>query len=324
MADGNFGHDSADSARRRRKSDATPEPVDFRRPPRPTGERLHAIERTQARLGSRVQSCIANYFRRLFAVDAQPVEVHQFDLFVAAHSAKDWMVPLAANNGQRALLVFDEPLQSHLISRFLGDGPPKEEAEEPPAAEAPPIEIGVVSRAVLKPLLQSVVREVNIVLGDAAEERFVVDESRAGVSPGRMLRSGDAVVLLAFRVAEGKKQGTFGLLVEMRSLIQRLRLDTEAPTTRTATPEAQAKLEQVVRGLDVPVTVGLGSASNDLQEFMRLTPGDVLVLDRRLGQPLDVAVGGKVLFEGQPGRSVGRLAVRLTGRAEHDARKERS
>jgi flagellar motor switch protein FliM len=64
---------------------------------------------------------------------------------------------------------------------------------------------------------------------------------------------------------------------------------------------------------EVEVAVVLGTAQITLEDFMQLREGDVLPLQRRQGEPLDVLVEGHPVFKVQPGVRGSHLGVQITG-----------
>ena len=60
------------------------------------------------------------------------------------------------------------------------------------------------------------------------------------------------------------------------------------------------------------LTVRLGTASVQVRDVLNFTPGDVLVLDQRPGDPLDCYVEGYLKFQGSPGVFKGNHACRVT------------
>jgi len=48
------------------------------------------------------------------------------------------------------------------------------------------------------------------------------------------------------------------------------------------------------------------------REFLELQVGDVIRLDRRKNQEIEVFVGDKLKFYGVPGRKEGRVAIKVT------------
>lgn len=60
------------------------------------------------------------------------------------------------------------------------------------------------------------------------------------------------------------------------------------------------------------VTVRLGTAGVKVQDVLNFTPGDVIVLDQRPGDPLDCFVEGHLKFQGSPGVFKGNHACRVS------------
>ncbi len=67
-----------------------------------------------------------------------------------------------------------------------------------------------------------------------------------------------------------------------------------------------------MHGLPVSMTVRLSSVVLTLEELMSLHADDVLVLDQRIDQGMDVVLDERVVFRGVPGRSQGRQAILIT------------
>jgi flagellar motor switch protein FliM len=77
-------------------------------------------------------------------------------------------------------------------------------------------------------------------------------------------------------------------------------------------------MESVVRSIDVGMAVVLGGASIELKDYMKLGVGDVMILDRKVGEPLRVLAGDAGEFTGQPGRIGNKIAVRILERLDSE------
>ena len=55
----------------------------------------------------------------------------------------------------------------------------------------------------------------------------------------------------------------------------------------------------LVRDIQVMLTVELGRTEMLIQDILELTPGKVIELDRLAGEPLDILVNGKLLAKGE-------------------------
>lgn len=70
------------------------------------------------------------------------------------------------------------------------------------------------------------------------------------------------------------------------------------------------------REVPIEVTVTVGRARPSVGELLRLRPDDVLSLDRRISDPVELYVGDRLIARGEleeiGGDGSGQLAVRLT------------
>ena len=56
---------------------------------------------------------------------------------------------------------------------------------------------------------------------------------------------------------------------------------------------------EMVRDIQVMLSVELGRTDMIIQDILELTPGKVIELDRLAGEPLDILVNGKLLAKGE-------------------------
>jgi len=62
----------------------------------------------------------------------------------------------------------------------------------------------------------------------------------------------------------------------------------------------------------LPIIAGLGQSRITIHEFLNLSVGDVIRLDREAGQELEIRVGERLKYYGSPGTVKGRMAVQIT------------
>ena len=64
--------------------------------------------------------------------------------------------------------------------------------------------------------------------------------------------------------------------------------------------------------MSVAVTAQLASASLTFEEIMGLQSGDIVLLDRKVDEPIEVIAENEIVFYGQPAKSAGKHAVVIT------------
>ncbi len=78
-----------------------------------------------------------------------------------------------------------------------------------------------------------------------------------------------------------------------------------------ASEEIEA-LQVRVNKAELPITVELGNSQISVYEFLNLSIGDVIALDKAVKDGLSVKVGDKLKFIGNPGAVKGRMAVEIS------------
>ncbi|MHC4361818.1 MAG: FliM/FliN family flagellar motor switch protein [Planctomycetota bacterium] len=68
--------------------------------------------------------------------------------------------------------------------------------------------------------------------------------------------------------------------------------------------------------MSVPVTAQLASAVVSFEQMLNIRAGDVLLLDKEVGKPVELVVEGLTILSGQPAKSAGKYAVAVTGYGE--------
>jgi flagellar motor switch protein FliN len=90
----------------------------------------------------------------------------------------------------------------------------------------------------------------------------------------------------------------------------------EMSATPQSAPNHSAAPHNPFVQVPIEITVSVGKARPMVRELLRLAPDSVLVLDRRVADPVELYVGDKLIARGEleelEGAQAGQLAVRLT------------
>ena len=82
------------------------------------------------------------------------------------------------------------------------------------------------------------------------------------------------------------------------------------------TPDTSTDRSRLLHQIPVEVTVSVGRARPLISDLLSLTDSDILPLDRRIEDPVELFIGDKLIARGElqelEGDETGRLAVRLT------------
>ncbi|WP_432564118.1 flagellar motor switch protein FliN [Kineococcus sp. SYSU DK003] len=171
-----------------------------------------------------------------------------------------------ASNGRVSVIVGEETLNTLLMS---------------PEGALDPVDA-------LRPALETVVHS----LGQSVLEAGVEGDPAQALS---QLDGG----LVAVVEADGQPLALIGLTLSAQA--------TEAAPAPAATATASAatasagrpRTMDLLRDVQMDVTVELGRTSMTVQDLLALTPGSVVELDRAAGSPADILVNGQLIARGE-------------------------
>ncbi|NLM42268.1 MAG: flagellar motor switch protein FliM [Firmicutes bacterium] len=173
------------------------------------------------------------------------------------------------------------------------------------------IEVAVLRRQVLSvfsSLLSDAWREV-------AELRFELESMESNPQFLQAAADRDAVALITMRFELNDVSDMVSICLPHRTLEPILKNLTHIrmfESLQQPDPGRVELLREQVRAAVVPVEVELGRTTVTVGDLLDLAPGDVVVLDRKKNETLDVKIGSMTKFKGTPGRLGQRLGVVIT------------
>ncbi|MGI4894702.1 MAG: flagellar motor switch protein FliN [Janthinobacterium lividum] len=135
----------------------------------------------------------------------------------------------------------------------------------------------------LRPALET----VTLSLGQCTLEMGVEGDPSEALS---QLGGGQVAVI----TAGGETIALVGLTLSAASAPQPLATATRAPAASAPRPTMD-----LLRDVQMDVTVELGRTSMTVQDLLALTPGSVVELDRAAGSPADILVNGQLIARGE-------------------------
>ncbi len=128
----------------------------------------------------------------------------------------------------------------------------------------------------------------------------------------------EAVLTIAFQVQIAEARGLMSLClpaITLEPVIQNLNQSVFS-RSREVPPEQTRTLLDIMAGVKFPVSAELRSTKASMHDLLNLAPGDVLRLDHRVDEPVEVSVSGAVKFYGDLLSQERRTMVNITGLRE--------
>jgi flagellar motor switch protein FliM len=133
----------------------------------------------------------------------------------------------------------------------------------------------------------------------------------------QIIPPGETVIVISFQI---KMLGSSGLLticypfVSLEPLVDKLTAqhwtDEQA---REAGSEDEMNLRKNLQNVSAQVTAVLGRTDLTVKEFLKLSSGDVVTLDRKVKEPVEITVNGQSKYLAKPGLQRKYRAVEIVG-----------
>lgn len=281
---------------------------DFKRPAKFSKEHLRTLELIFEHYGRLLSTNLPVYLRKNIQVTVVSSETVTFNEFTNALSNPVILgiinfQPLSGN----ILIDLTSSLGYAFIDRMLGGvGEPLDKVRD-----FSEIEMGILYKIIT--ISSQLLKEPwkNVIEVDPVLERIETNTQFAQIiAPNEMI----AIVTLNVRM--GEIEGFMNVCIPFMTIESIIdNLNTKFWFTNMVADDAEdhrQDLENLLRKVEVPVKALLGRSEIAVSDFLTLQPGDIIRLERRVDNELDVYVGMYKKFSAVPGTDHDRYAVRIT------------
>lgn len=131
----------------------------------------------------------------------------------------------------------------------------------------------------------------------------------------QMVSPNETVVVISLNTVIGETSGMINICIPhivLEPIISKLSVSYWMQTEKKqAEPEKLLALKRHLKHTQLPVIAELGQSEITIEEFLNLTEGDCIELNRKIDQPIIIKVEGKPKFLAQPGKLNNKLAVQI-------------
>ncbi|MDD6069748.1 MAG: flagellar motor switch protein FliM [Clostridiales bacterium] len=281
---------------------------DFARPAKFSKEHLRTLEIIFEHFGRLVSSNLPAYLRKNVQIDVMNSEAVTYSEFSNALSNPVLLgiVNFAPLQGT-IIIELASNLGFTIIDRMLGGmGEPLDKPRD-----YSEIELSVLER--IFTILVDLLREPwqNVVEIHPRLERIETNSQFAQIiSPSEM------IAIVTINVSIGNVEGLMNICLPFMTLEEVMdKLNTKYWFSTMQTKGESTyddAIETIINKAQIPIKTLLGKSSISVMDFINLQVGDIIKLDSRVDDELDVYVGNIVKFKGLPGSGNENYAVKVT------------
>lgn len=234
------------------------------------------------------------------------LKFNQLSTMVASESLAQWtdkslalQVKLSEQEAS-SLIALPNPLVLELVSRLIGDKPTALQAER---------ELTAAEFSIAQFLVETIVKSLlDSWQGDSAVD-LTVGDAEPNIRRSRLFRPTETLFVCRSTATTSLGESHWTWLMT-HEFINRMFGLSHKQTAGEVRP-SRYHLDRLVRGMRTEIEVRLGGVQLTGPQLAQLQVGDVVVLDQRVGDPLQASISGEAKFLGWAGRVGNRQAFEI-------------
>lgn len=289
-------------------SDRQVKNYDFKRPAKFSKEHLRTLEIIFEHYGRLLSTNLPVYLRKTCQVSVVNSEALTFSEFTnsLANPVLLGIVDFAPLNGS-IMLELAANIGYAIIDRMLGgQGDALDKSRD----------FSEIELAIIEKIMIICVRLLREPWKNVAEISPVLERIETNPQFAQIISPTDMISIVTLNIKIGEIEGLMNVCLPyftLESIMDKLNTRFWFSNMQEKTDEFfNDTIESMIRRVDIPVKAVLGKSTVAVGDFVDLQVGDIIRLDTRVDQELDIYVGNIKKFTALPGASKDAYAVRVT------------
>jgi flagellar motor switch protein FliM len=266
---------------------------DFRRPDRIAKDQLRAIHLLHENFARNLASSLSGYLRAYIAVNLVSVEQLSFVEFTQILPSPTVLIALGMKPYDgNAVLEINPTLVYPILEMLLGGSGKTGKIER---------EVTEIEQSILEGLLRIILNDLRTAWGAVANIQFSIEAHETEPQLLQILAPNEAVVAISMEVRIGEASGMMNIgIPSIIVKMLRQKFDQQWSVRKTeATGDEHTRMLRLVRPSLVNLDARLQGPKLGVQALLDLQDGDVLVFDFPTERPIDLAVNGRLKYDGE-------------------------
>lgn len=285
---------------------------DFSRPDKFAKDQLRTLEIIHENFSRLLNNFLSGYLRTYIEVDVISVQSLIYTEFSNSISnpAILGIVDFAPFNGQ-IIIDVSADIANAMIERVLG-GTGKSTTNSKENRTLTEIEM-----TLLRNILIKFINLLKEPWGNIVELRPKLENIETNAQFAQIVSPAESVALITFNLHIGENEGMVNICIPhfviepiLPSLSSRLWFATS--NKREMTDEERGAMELGISQSKINMTAVVGSSNITVSELMNLQKGDIILLNKRIEDPIEIYVENQIKFRAKPGVKKKNVAIMIT------------
>lgn len=172
-----------------------------------------------------------------------------------------------------------------------------------------------IDKNIITKINEELISNLKLAWGDVVEVKPEIEALETNPALNQTLAPHEPVALITFSVEMADSNSFINICIPYLSIEKVLdKMVVQywyQENDETIVNQSREKLKDRLNIVDVPLIATLGSANITVDEFLKLSVGDVITLNSKCSDPVSVLIDGNVHYTGKPGVIGKRMGVQI-------------
>lgn len=289
-------------------------PFDFRLPNRISKNQIRTIRNIHENFAESFSSFLMSKLQSIININVISVDQIYYSEYVLSVSNPACLYTFGIEHTDiRGILEFSTDLAFTLVDRLLGGGGGGSKKSKV---------ITPIEQKVLVEVVTRVMKDLRKSWQIIDDFEFSIDRFEPDIDFAQITSQSESVLLVTLEIFIGDQSYLMNVCFatyafdSILSKLSNQNMSTIRPVKYHGGISAKMIIKQHLAATELGVSVLFGKALLTFRQLMELENGDVIILDKKVGEEVDVKVNQKVLFKGSTGNVNGHKAVKVTKKIE--------
>ncbi len=284
-------------------------PFDFRLPNRISKNQLRTIRNIYENFAELFGSYLMSKLQSIININVLTVDQIYYSEYVLSVSNPACLFTFDIKKTDiKGILEFSNEFAFTLIDRLLGGNGTGSKSSNV---------ITVIEQRVLQTIVEKIMQDLQKAWQIVGDYEFVVDKFEPDVDFVQITSQSESVLLITFEILIGEQAYLMNLCFAtyafdtILSKLSTQNLSSIRPIKHDGTT-SKSILTQKLLETELPINVEFGRSSISFQQLMQLKVGDVIAINKKIGEEVLIKIDDKALYYGIPGKSNKHKSVKIT------------
>lgn len=282
---------------------------DFRRPNRVSKNQIKSLSNIHENFSEVFAYYLVSKLQNLVSINVVAIDQLFYSEFILSVSSPGCLYIFDFKGVEGSGIMEVSPsLALHFVERLLGG-----EADNKPKSRS----ITPIEQAVIRNLIEHALSDLTKSWSVIGDLKFILNRMESEADFVQVAPSSEIVIVVSLEVLIGNNSFSMSIcyptfaLEEILTKLSKQQVSTAFPPSGNSVRDNKKAIQSSIEKSKLPLSVELGKTHMTIEELLQLKVDDVLKLDKKITDELEVSIAGQKKLLARPGNIDNKKAIKI-------------